>query len=175
MEIHRIDPSHVHWADHVAHLERTDQARWVLDASGRPTEPFLFLGAVVDGAVVGDLSLRVQPVVVPATEWSGGARVLESADGEALREAYVMTFHVVDAFRRRGIGRALQSAALAWAREAGCLQLRSWSSLDRPANYALKLSMGFALDSAIHAAAAGFPVSGVYFVKRVDVDAPTPS
>ena len=50
--------------------------------------------------------------------------------------------------------------------------LRRWSSLDRPANYALKLSMGFVLHPAIHDAAAGYPVSGVYFVKRVDGDTP---
>ena len=173
MEIQRIDPGHDPWDAYVAHLQRTDQARWVLDAAGRPAEPYLFLGAVVAGDVVGDLSLRVQPLLVPATEWSGGVeRTLESHDGIPLTEAYVQTFHVDAAHRRRGIGRALQAAALTWAAEEGCLQLRSWSSLDRPANYALKLSMGFVLHPAIHDAAAGYPVSGVYFVKRVDGDTP---
>ena len=46
--------------------------------------------------------------------------------------------------------------------------MRSWSSLDRRENYALKLGMGFAMDPAVHEAAGGQRVSGVYFVKRVD-------
>jgi hypothetical protein len=46
--------------------------------------------------------------------------------------------------------------------------MRSWSSLDKPENYQLKLSLGFALHPSTHDAAAGYPVSGVYFVKRVD-------
>ena len=46
--------------------------------------------------------------------------------------------------------------------------MRSWSSLDKPANYALKLSLGFAMHPSVHDAASGYQVSGVYFVKRVD-------
>ena len=79
------------------------------------------------------------------------------------------TFGVEAPQRCRGLGRALQEAALEWTRERGCLQMRSWSSIDKPENYTLKLSLGFAMLPAVHDAASGYPVSGVYFVKRTDV------
>ena len=169
MEIVRLDPDHERWADHVAHLRRVDMARWVVDDDGTPSGSFLFLGAVVDGDVVGNLTLRVQPVSMPATEWSGGEdRPLLDADDNPVHETFVQTFAVDQGHRRRGIGRALQAAALVWTRDAGALQMRSWSSLDKPENYALKLSMGFAMHPSTHDAHGGFQVSGVYFVKRVD-------
>lgn len=169
MEILRLGPDQERWDAYVAHLRRVDMARWVVGEDGRPKEPSLFLGALVEGDVVGNLALRVQPVTLPATEWSGGEdRPLLDARGVPVRETFVQTFAVDEGHRRRGVGRALQEAALVWTREVGCLQMRSWSSLDKPANYALKLSMGFAMDPAVHAAASGFDVSGVYFVKRVD-------
>lgn len=169
MEISRIDPAHETWADLVAHLRRVDHAQWVLDEKDEPTGTFLFLAAVAEGEVVGDLTLEPRNIVLPATEWSGGKKTtLLDAARQPVRETYVMTFCVEEPHRRRGIGRALQEAALAWTKEVGCMQMRSWSSLDKPVNYALKLSMGFAMDPAVHDAAGGIQVTGVYFVKRVD-------
>lgn len=169
MEILRVDPAHPRWAEHVAHLRRVDHAQWVLGDDGRPMEPFLFLAAIDDDAVAGNLSLREQGIVLPPTEWSGGVEhPLHDEAGEPVRETFVMTFAVEASHRRRGIGRALQEAAVSWTRERGCVQMRSWSSMDKPKNYALKLSMGFAMHPAVHDAAGGFQVSGVYFVKRVD-------
>lgn len=144
-------------------------AQWVLDEANTPTEPFLFLAATDEEDVVGNLALRMQPVTLPATEWSGGVdKPLLDASGEPVTETFVQTFAVDETHRRRGIGRALQEAAVAWTRDVGCAQMRSWSSMDKPKNYALKLSMGFAMHPAVHDAAGGFQVSGVYFVKRVD-------
>ncbi len=169
MEILRTDPDHALWAEYAAHLRHTNQARWVLGDDDQPTEPFWFLGAAEDGQVVGNLALKEQGISMPATEWSGGVdKPLLDAEGVPVRETFVMTFFVEAPHRRRGIGRALQEAAVAWTRERGCLQMRSWSSLDRPENYAMKLSMGFAMHPSVHDAAGGFQVSGVYFVKRVD-------
>ena len=110
---------------------------------------------------------RIRSAIASAAAWSGGERELTGPNAQPLRETYVQTRHMEAQYRQRGIGRSLQAAALDWTRERGCLPIRSGSSLDRPANYALKLSMGFALHPAIHDAAAGCPVSGVYFVKRV--------
>ena len=169
MQIQRIAEGQPHWPALVAHLRRVDQAHWVIDSADRAGDSLLFLGAVVADEMVGNLSLREQQIVVPATPWSEGREhALHASDGAALRETFVQTFFVEQAHRGRGLGRALQEAAIAWTRERGCLQMRSWSSLDRPENHALKLSLGFALHPATHEAAAGCPVSGVYFVKRVD-------
>ena len=105
---------------------------------------------------------------MPATEWSGGeARSLTFGDGEPLYEMFVQTFAVEAAFRRRGHGRALQQAALALTAERGCHQMRSWSSLDKPEKYALKLALGFAVHPAISEAGNGQQISGVYFIKTV--------
>ena len=169
MEILRVDPDHALWERYAAHLHRVNQAWMLLGEGDLPTAPFLCLAAVDDGAVVGNLALREQVVTMPPTEWSGGVeRPLCDAAGTPVRETFVQSFCVEAPHRRRGIGRALQEAAVAWTRERGCAQMRSWSSLDRPENHALKLSMGFAMHPSTHDAAGGFQVSGVYFVKRVD-------
>ena len=62
--------------------------------------------------------------------------------GETLIEGKVITFGVVPAYRRRGIGRALQEKAAELAREKGCYQLRSRSWYHSQANFHLKISMG---------------------------------
>lgn len=166
----RFEPGGDGWAGYVEHLRRVDQARWVVDDEGRPLGgDLIFLGVVAGDRVVANLALKEQVVTAPATEWSGGVDTpLHASDGTDLRETFVQTFCVEEAHRRAGLGRALQEAALALTRERGCVQMRSWSSLDKPANYALKLSLGFAMLPAVHDAAAGYQVSGVYFVKRVD-------
>ncbi len=66
-------------------------------------------------------------------------------DSEPAIEAKIVTFHVLDEYRRRGLGRSLQLAAVAWARELGCYQLRSRSASGRRGNHALKASLGFGI------------------------------
>jgi GNAT superfamily N-acetyltransferase len=66
-------------------------------------------------------------------------------DGEEAIEAKVVTLHVLDAFRRRGIGRRLQIAAAEWARELGCYQLRSRSPYQSAGNHGLKAALGFGI------------------------------
>lgn len=80
--------------------------------------------------------------------------------GEALTEAKVIAFGVVPRARRRGFGTELQRAALAWATELGCFQVRSRSDGDRPENHELKLKMGFG----VHPAPRGDDTASVYFV-----------
>ena len=66
--------------------------------------------------------------------------------GKALTEAKIIAFGVPSAYRRRGIGRALQEHVLHRARALGCYQVRSVSRWTRQANHQLKLSMGFAVE-----------------------------
>jgi hypothetical protein len=79
----------------------------------------------------------------------------------------VQTFHVNETNRRSGLGERLQQHALTVTRDLGCYQMRSWSSLDRDANYLLKLKLGFAAHPAVYKTESGLEVSGIYFVKKV--------
>lgn len=66
-------------------------------------------------------------------------------EGAPAVEAKVVTFHVFDAFRRRGIGRRLTLEAAAWARKLGCYQLRSRSAYARRENHGLMAAMGLGI------------------------------
>lgn len=170
MEIRTITPSDPLWSSYVAHLHCVNMARWIVDDKGNLLEPLHTICAIVDGEVVGNLSLKVQALTVPSTDWSIENMLdhtVRHEDGAPIKEAFVFSFAVDKAFRRQGIGRSLQLAALEATVKLGCIQMRSWSSLDKPANYALKLSMGFAAHPAVSSTPAGNDVSGVYFIKAV--------
>ena len=169
MHISRLDPDHPHWQMLTAHLAGNGDASWVLDQAGKPNSDHLvFLGAMVDGMVVGSLTLLKQPIEIPATEWAGDRDLyLRDVDGSVLYELFVQTFSVDEAYRRRGIGRALQEEALRQTRMMGCYQLRSWSSLDKIANYPLKLGLRFAFHPAIYQTESGLKVSGGYFIRVI--------
>lgn len=66
-------------------------------------------------------------------------------DGEPATEAKVVTLHVLDRFREGGVGRRLQLAAVEWARQLGCYQVRSRSKYARVGNHSLKASLGFGI------------------------------
>jgi GNAT superfamily N-acetyltransferase len=66
-------------------------------------------------------------------------------DGKPAVEAKVIAFHVLEEHRRQGIGRDLQLAAVRWARELGCYQVRSRSAYNRRGNHSLKASLGFGI------------------------------
>lgn len=142
--------------------------KWVTDKQGQPLPRMSFLGAVVDDDVVGHVTLRLQAIVCPATAWSKGEETpVLGVHGEPLNETFVQTYGVDKHFRRCGIGTALQRAALALTSDLGCYQMRSWSSADRTANYALKVKLGFAIHPAVQELPDGRRISGVYFVKTV--------
>jgi GNAT superfamily N-acetyltransferase len=169
VQVTEFSPNQPGWQAYVAHLKNCDQARWVLDAGDLPKfDDLIFLGVQEGDAVVASLTLKVQLIVIPETEWAGGKEtVLKGGDGEILTETYVQTFHVDEDYRRRGIGEQLQRKGLAHTQKLGCYQMRSWSSLNRDANYQLKLKLGFAAHPAVHQAESGLLVSGIYFVKPV--------
>ena len=168
MTVEVFTPEHPHWPAYVDHMGRANMARWTVDAAGLPLQPLHFLGVMEGDSVIGHISLRHQPLVCPASEWSTGMDpIVYGTEGEPLTELYVYTFAVDEAHRRQGVGRALQRAALDLTRDLGCYQLRSWSSLDHPDNYRLKIALGFAMHPATFKTDSGLEVSGVYFVKTV--------
>lgn len=169
MMIIQLGPGSSDWPLLVLHLKAGNDARWVLDEANLPMdENLIFLAGLVEGDVVGSLTLIRQQITIPETEWVGDRdRILRNAAGEPLFETFVQTFRVDEAYRRKGIGQALQIEAVRVTRETGCIQMRSWSSLDASANYHLKLSLGFGFHPEVQQTSAGLRVSGGYFVKRV--------
>jgi len=151
------------------HLERVGST----NHAPRLADPQAFVLGVFDGAeLIAHLAVLLQPLVHRADE----PIALLELDNESFTDAYppgliegfVQTFDVEEPYRRRGTGSRLQLTALEESRRRGAHQLRSWSSLDRPANYALKIALGFA----VHPGHSYLPaqdrwVRGVYFVKPV--------
>lgn len=115
-----------------------------------------YLVALCEDEIAGFLQFFLQPIGpdrdCPAM----------SLNGEEFVEAKILGFAVRPAFQRRGIGRALQMAAIDRARALGCYQLRSFSfnTAEHGANYRLKLSMGFAAQPEYR----GPEVNGVNFI-----------
>lgn len=169
MQVIRLEPHFQGWQMLISHLKNSGDARWVVNDAGQPLEPSLvFLAAKLDQQIVGSLTLKKQPLIIPPSEWAGKRdRSLRDADGDLVYELFVQTFRVEEGYRRRGIGRTLQAAGLKTAKQQACYQVRSWSSLDKKENFLLKLSMGFGFHPEIQHTASGFKVSGGYFVKVV--------
>ncbi len=169
MKIIQIDVNGIVWPALVEHLREVNDARWVIDDQDQPLSPdLIFLGGLIDDVVAGSLTLARQPIISPETEWAADRdRTLRNAEGNTIFETFVQTFKVDEAYRRQGLGRALQERALQVTRELDCIQMRSWSSLDAEANYQLKLSLGFGFHPEIQETPSGLKVSGGYFVKRV--------
>lgn len=169
MAIEQLSPDHPLWPHFVAHLEQHNMAQWVLRTAAQPLPGLYLLATVVCDEcedIAGHITLKMQRLAVPGPAETD-AHPLSDPTSRPLRELFVQTFAVNEDYRRQGHGRALQCAALDMARRLRCYQMRSWSSLDKAANYALKLSMGFAAHPAIQHTADGTPISGVYFVKTI--------
>jgi len=156
------DMTHPRWGDLVAVIEGEDQDYfWRHEALfGQFAQTFLVVSH--DGEIAGFLQFFQQPIG-PDRECPPLA--LRS---EELVEAKILAFAVRPAFRQRGIGRALQAAAIRHARALGCFQLRSYSgnTADHAANYRLKLSMGFAAQPE----ARGPDDNGVNFIMPLRAD-----
>lgn len=97
------------------------------------------LVALVDDEIAGVVRFWTQVVGVDED------RPPTLVDDRPAVEAKVVTLHVVDRYRRRGIGRRLQLGAVAWAREIGCYQVRSRSSYAAAGNHAMKAVLGFGI------------------------------
>lgn len=157
---------HPDWSALLDHLSRTNMLRHAT-AGGAATADCVYLGLSVDGSLVGHIVIRKQPLCVPASPLCDNSELHLSNGTGPLFETFVQTFAVEEAYQRLGYGRALQEAAVHKSRELGCYQMRSWSSVDRHVNYALKISLGFAIQPALYPMPGGAPISGVYFIKRL--------
>ena len=167
MQIEQLHDRHPLWPRCLDHLARLEMARWILD-DGAMLKPALYmLCAVTENRVAGHISLKMQVITIPMESEHPDAVPLTAPDGRLLRELFVQTFGMDSDYRRQGYGRALQLAALDLGKTFGCYQMRSWSSLDKTANFALKTSLGFAAHPATQRTPGGDTVAGVYFVKTI--------
>lgn len=95
---------------------------------GTLLEPEAVLVAERHGRLVGFAELSVRP-------FAEGCR--------AGRVAYLEGWWVAPDIRRKGVGRALIHASELWARDQGCTEFASDSSLDNPDSRDAHLALGF--------------------------------
>jgi GNAT superfamily N-acetyltransferase len=138
--IEHWEPRHARWSELTDVMKAEDQDHYWSRAHYWARFDHTCIVALHNGDIAGFLEFYLQPIgpdrQCPVLEFTGGL----------LSEAKILAFAVLEPYRRRGIGRRLQTAAVQRARELDCFQLRSYNSNepDHRANYALKLSMGFA-------------------------------
>jgi GNAT superfamily N-acetyltransferase len=152
-EIEEWDSTHLRWSDLQHLIAAQDQTRWA-ETQAEWHLSSHFLVASLEGHIVGFLRFVTQVIGVEDDH----APV--SYNNVPLTEAKILAFAVDSAYRRQGIGRALQKAAISLASELGCYQVRSHSSGSNAANHQLKLSMGFGVQPIIR----GHDKGGVYFI-----------
>ena len=138
--IEEMTPDHPKWQELVDVITQENQAGWAFNSHFEQFARY-FLAAKQDGDIVGFLMFVV---------WDIGPNDRDHPPveiyGKRLQEAKIIAFGVKEAYRRRGIGRALQEYTLKRAKELDCYQVRSVSDMDHPENHQLKLSMGFAVE-----------------------------
>ena len=146
-------PDHPRWHEVQALADATNHRRYLDLRFDWHLSNHIFV-ALLDDKVVGLLHYAVQFI----GDDNDCPRV--TLNGKELLEGKVMGFAVQDAYRRRGVGTALQTAAIDHARTQGCFQLRSHSGGDKLANHQLKLTMGFT----VHPIIRGDDNAGAYFI-----------
>lgn len=146
-----VDPDHPLWVEILELLQRSGDWQWVSD-QGLPRPDTLIIAALLDQTPIGHIAISIQPV--------------PNLGETELLESFVRAFHVSPDWRRRGVGRTLQLAALELSRAQSCYQMRSWSSTDKLANYRLKLGLGFCFCPAFELHG-GKQIDGGYFVQRL--------
>ena len=146
-------PDHPRWPELRGIIADLGQADWVAATAPYHRSSHLLV-ALVDDAIGGFLRFVVQPI---GPELGRPPFFLA---GEALSEAKVLAFASLPAFRRQGIGRALQEALIERAAALGCHQIRSHSGGSNAANHELKLALGFA----VHPIIRGDDTLGAYFL-----------
>lgn len=104
----------------------------------REHENFLFV-AIAEGTLAGFIRYCKQPIGPEAK-----CAPVNYKSGQ-LWEAKINAFAVSPSFRGRGIGKDLQQIVLNHAKESGCYQVASYSTVDKIENYAVKIGLGFGL------------------------------
>lgn len=137
LKIERWDKNHDRWSELMA-LQGIDNLD--LESKAEPWHQGIYtLVALYEKGIVGVLRFWTQEIGVDEE------KPPFLVGGKPAVEAKVVTFHVFEAHRRQGIGRELQLAAVRWARELDCYQVRSRSAYHRKGNHALKASLGFGI------------------------------
>lgn len=140
LSIEEMTPNHPEWQELVDVITHENQAGWAFNPYFERFARY-FLAAKQDGNIVGFLMFVV---------WDIGPNDRDhppvEIHGKRLQEAKIIAFGVKEAYRRGGIGRALQEYTLEQAKELDCYQVRSVSDMDHLENHQLKLSMGFAVE-----------------------------
>lgn len=138
--IEEMTPDHPEWQELVDVITQENQTGWAFNQYFEQFARY-FLAAKQEGKIVGFLMFVV---------WDIGPHDRDhppiQVEGQTLREAKILAFGVREAYRRQGIGRALQEYTLKRAKELDCYQVRSVSDMDHPENHKLKLSMGFGVE-----------------------------
>jgi GNAT superfamily N-acetyltransferase len=133
--VERWSDAHPRWPELMA---LPDVADLDLEAKVQPWHLAIYTLVASDGEnIAGVLRFWTQEIGVDEDK---PVFVVDSAPAI---EAKVVTFHVLEGLRRRGIGRRLQVEAVRWARELGCYQMRSRSPYASAGNHGLKGSLGF--------------------------------
>lgn len=156
LEIEQWTAEHPRWPELWAVVARLGQEDW-MNAVFEWHRSHHVMAALEDGAVAGFLRFVVQDIG-PEDDHD-----LLIFNGKALTEAKVLAFGVPAERRNRGVGRALQLAAMAAARGLGCYQMRSHSGGESEANHHLKLALGFAVFPVVR----GDDTAGAYFIKAL--------
>jgi GNAT superfamily N-acetyltransferase len=84
-------------------------------------------------------------------------------NGTPIAEAKINAFAVSSKMQNLGIGKLLQKAVLSHAKEQSCFQVASYSTYDKLANYAVKLSLGFCIQPETQTDG----TKGCYFLMRL--------
>ena len=138
--IEELTADHPDWQEFVALVKDLNQEGWAFNPYFQQFSR-CFLAAKQDGTVVGFLMFVV---------WDIGPHDRDhpplQIHGKTLKEAKILAFGVKEAYRRQGIGRALQEYTIQQAKLFDCYQVRSVSGENYPENHYLKLSMGFAVE-----------------------------
>ena len=109
--------------------EHADHARAILAGEPESTLPLVLFVAEVDDAVVGFIEVGLR----------------SHADGCDTRQAvgFIEGWYVEPHVQRRGVGRALMSAAEEWARQQGASELGSDTWIDSPLSQQAHAALGF--------------------------------
>ena len=84
-------------------------------------------------------------------------------NGSELLEAKINAFAVSPDRRNQGIGRLLQKKVISHAKDQGCFQVASYSTYDKVSNYAIKVSLGFAIQPELQSDG----TRGCYFLMKL--------
>lgn len=151
--------THPRWPELMAFIAVQNQTNWVNFKADFHLSSHLLV-ARLDEVIAGFLRFVIQEI---GPDMDCPPVIFE---GVLLTEAKVLAFGVDPAYRRQGIGWALQESLLGRAKKLGCYQVRSHSSGSNEANHQLKLAMGFA----VHPIVRGEDKRGVYFIMPLKMD-----